>query len=155
MVSKISVFQTLSIIAVKWLSHTRRRCFASVSCTSTRQHPVLASIQTLLEVAVNLSRVSATPQAQAAAVMGLLARCNSTHPVMLLLVLLAVAQKAAEATTYTSWHECSAQAVYGGAYGAEVLGNLSDFRSNLLSKVWQSFDPTVPYLEVRKAHTVC
>lgn len=86
--------------------------------------------------------------------MGLLSQSSTTHPLMLLLVLLALAQKAAEAYTYTSWHECSAQAVYGGSYGAEVLGNLSDFRSNLLSKVWQSFDPTVPYLEVRQAHTV-
>lgn len=54
----------------------------------------------------------------------------------------------AAAYTYTSWHECSAQAVYGGIYGAEVLGNLSDFKSGLLSHVWKSFDPTVPYAEV-------
>jgi len=68
-----------------------------------------------------------------------------------LLVLLAAASLAAPAAayTYTSWHECSAQAVYGGIYGAEVLGNLSDFKSGLLSQVWQSFDPAVPYAEVR------
>ncbi len=64
------------------------------------------------------------------------------------LLLLGTFAAAAHAYTYTSWHECSAQAVYGGIYGAEVLANLSDFRSGLLGQVWQSFDPTVPYPQV-------
>jgi hypothetical protein len=63
-------------------------------------------------------------------------------------LLLLAATATAHAYTYTSWHECSAQAVYGGIYGAEVLSNLSDFRSGLLSQVWKSFDPTVPYAKV-------
>lgn len=57
----------------------------------------------------------------------------------------------AAASTYGSWHECSAQAVYGGWYGAELLTNLTSFKSNLLSHVWSSFDPTVPYPEVCQA----
>lgn len=79
------------------------------------------------------------------------AMTNQGQLLLLLLQLLIVLQ-AASAYTYTSWHECSAQAVYGGIYGAEVLGNLSDFRSSLLSQVWKSFDPDVPYAEV--SHTV-
>ena len=68
---------------------------------------------------------------------------------MLLQLLLTAALVAPSlAYTYTSWHECSAQAVYGGIYGAEVLGNLSDFKSGLLSHVWKSFDPDVPYAQV-------
>jgi hypothetical protein len=77
-----------------------------------------------------------------------------THQGQLLLLLqLLIALQAASAYTYTSWHECSAQAVYGGMYGAEVLGNLSDFRSNLLGHVWKSFDPHVTYAEVNCTQT--
>lgn len=35
---------------------------------------------------------------------------------------------------------------YGGLYGAELLANLTSFKSRLLSHVWTSFDPSVPYL---------
>lgn len=67
---------------------------------------------------------------------------------LLQLLIAATAVLHAHAYTYTSWHECSAQAVYGGIYGAEVLGNLSDFKSNLLTHVWQTFDPEVPAAQV-------
>lgn len=50
--------------------------------------------------------------------------------------------------TYTSYDECSAQGVYDGVYGADLVANLTDFRSNLLSHVFKSFDPTEPYPQV-------
>eukprot|EP00879_Flechtneria_rotunda_P001331 GHRR01001481.1.p1 GENE.GHRR01001481.1~~GHRR01001481.1.p1 ORF type:complete len:390 (+),score=80.39 GHRR01001481.1:272-1441(+) len=54
---------------------------------------------------------------------------------------------AAAVSLYNAWHECNSQAVYGGLYGAETLSNLTYFRSNLLSHIWASFDPSVPFLQ--------
>lgn len=48
---------------------------------------------------------------------------------------------------YSHWRECSSQGIYGGLYGAQLSANLTDFRSNLLSHIWSSFDPSVPYLQ--------
>jgi hypothetical protein len=64
-----------------------------------------------------------------------------------LLALCGAPQRSA-ASTYGNWHECSAQAVYGGMYGAELLANLSSFKSGLLGHVWRTFDPEVPAPQV-------
>lgn len=79
-------------------------------------------------------------------------RCSWFTPLVLLLSLAAFTTTAS-AYSYASWHECGSQAVYGGAYGAEVMANLSDFKSSLLSHVWSSFDPAVPAIQVRAQST--
>lgn len=76
-------------------------------------------------------------------------RCSWLTPLVLLLSVAAFFSTAS-AYSYASWHECGSQAVYGGAYGAEVMANLSDFKSSLLSHVWSSFDPSVPAVQVHR-----
>lgn len=44
--------------------------------------------------------------------------------------------------------QASSQSIFSGPYGVEARGNLSNFRTKLLSHVWQSFDPNVTYLQV-------
>jgi hypothetical protein len=39
------------------------------------------------------------------------------------------------------WQECSSQGAFIGMYGSQALANLTTFRSNLLSHVWQSYNP--------------
>ncbi|KAF6251797.1 methyltransferase domain-containing protein [Scenedesmus sp. NREL 46B-D3] len=39
-----------------------------------------------------------------------------------------------------AWHECNSQGAFPGLYGSQVLANLTVFRSDLLSKVYPSFN---------------
>jgi hypothetical protein len=50
--------------------------------------------------------------------------------------------------THIAWHVSRAHAVFDGVYGAEVVANLSDFRSGLLSTVLDAFDKNKPQTEV-------
>lgn len=57
-----------------------------------------------------------------------LRRRGAAAPVLLAVALAAAAWPRAGA----AWHQCSAQAVYGGAYGYQALANLTEFRLGLL-----------------------
>jgi hypothetical protein len=61
---------------------------------------------------------------------------SSCSMLWLLLLLLPWGQQ-----VQAQWQECSSQGAFIGMYGSQALANLTTFRSNLLSHVWQSYNP--------------
>ncbi|KAF6255991.1 hypothetical protein COO60DRAFT_1702558 [Scenedesmus sp. NREL 46B-D3] len=64
---------------------------------------------------------------------------------MLLVLLLLLSQH-----VHAQWQECSSQGAFIGIYGSQALANLTAFRSNLLSCIWQSYDPAASYAQGAK-----
>jgi hypothetical protein len=83
---------------------------------------------------------------------------TSSFASLLLLALTAAAyyttSKSNAVAFHTLQHACVSQSVYDGAYGAEAVANLSNFRSGLLSTVVDEFDSTNPKLKVRTGYMV-
>jgi hypothetical protein len=71
---------------------------------------------------------------------------TTSRVVVLLLVALTAAaafaafRSTASGQSHILWSVTRSRAVYGGRYGTEVIANLSDFKSGLLSTVLDAFD---------------
>jgi hypothetical protein len=69
---------------------------------------------------------------------------------LVLLLLLPLSQQ-----VQAQWQECSTQGAFIGMYGSQALANLTAFRSNLLSNVWQSYNPEGVHTAAVAASACC